>query len=138
MINSKRKGNKGEHDFSHWLEENGIKAHRNPMSGGSIWKGDIANDIDITFEIKTVKRINLQEAWKQVRRDAEMASNTPVLAIHFDGMPDGKWLMVMDNDSWLEKIREKKVEIGETTSDKSMKWAVEGLKLAVNKVLKYL
>lgn len=138
MINVKRKGNIGEHEFSHWLESNGIKARRNPMSGGSIWKGDIANDIDFTFEIKTVKRINLQEAWKQVRRDAEMASSVPVLSIHFDGMPKDKWLTVMDNDDWLEAIKSKKVEVGETTDDRSMKWAIEGLKIAINKVLKYL
>src|ERR1700687_171234 len=83
-MNSKRKGNAGEHEFSHWLEANGIKAHRNPMSGGSIWKGDINNPLDMTFEIKTVKRINLQEAWKQVKRDSSQAMNVPVLAIHFD------------------------------------------------------
>lgn len=138
MVNPKRKGNAGENEFSHWLEGNGIKARRNPMSGGSIWKGDIANDIDFTFEIKTVKRINLQEAWKQVTRDAEMASNIPVLAIHFDGMPKDKWLMVMDNDDWLEAITAKKVETGETTDEKSREWALRGLKEAVNKVLKYL
>ena len=138
MVNPKRKGNKGEHNFSHWLEENGIKAHRNPMSGGSIWKGDIANDINFTFEIKTVKRINLKEAWKQVKRDSEMASNVPVLAIHLDGMAEKKWLIVQDCDDWLNAIKEKKVEIGETTNDKGLRYALQGLKIAISKVLKYL
>jgi Holliday junction resolvase len=138
MVNAKKKGNRGENEFSKWLESNGIKAHRNPMSGGSIWKGDIANNIDYTFEVKTVKRINVQEAWSQVKRDSSMAQNTPALAIHFDGMQENKWLMVMDCDDWLQAVKEKKVEVQETTDDRSLKWAMEGLKIAVNKVLKYL
>ncbi len=138
MINVKKKGNAGEHKLSHWLQENGIKAYRNSMSGGSIWKGDIGNSIDMTIECKTVKRINLQEAWRQVRRDAELASNTPLLAIHFDGMPDDKWLMVMDNDSWLEAIKAPRIEVQDTTDDRKLKWALQGLKTALNNVLKYL
>ena len=137
-INVKKKGNKNENDFANWLQENGIKAYRNSASGATTAKGDINNSLDMTMECKHVKRINLQEAWRQVSRDAGMASNTPVLAIRFDGMPEKKWLMVMDNTDWLESLKSKKVEVGETTDDKSLRWAVEGLKIAINKVLKYL
>ncbi len=86
MINAKKKGNKGEHEFSYWLMENGIKAFRNSMSGGSIWKGDIANDLDLTIEVKTCKAINMQKCWRQVERDASIAHNSPLLAVHFDKM----------------------------------------------------
>lgn len=138
MINVKKKGNKGENNFANWLQANGIKAYRNSASGATTAKGDVNNSIDYTFEVKTVKRINMQEAWRQVKRDAEMASNTPALAIHFDGMPEDKWLMVMDCDDWLEAIKTPQVQTGETTDGKQMRWALEGLKIALQKVLKYV
>ena len=104
-MNAKKKGNHGEHEFAHFLMESGIKAFRNSMSGGSVWKGDIANDLDLTIEVKTVKKINLQEAWRQVSRDASTARNSPLLAIHFDNMPKKSWLMVMDSGDWLELLK---------------------------------
>lgn len=104
MANSKKKGNHGEHEFAHWLVENGVKAFRNSMSGGSIWKGDIANDLDLTIEVKTVKRINLLEAWQQVNRDASKARNSPLLAIRFDHMPKREWLIVIHSEDWLHSL----------------------------------
>ena len=138
MVNVKKKGNRNENDFANWLQANGIKAYRNSASGATTAKGDINNSLDMTIECKHVKKINLQEAWKQVKRDAEMASNTPLLAIRFDGMPENTWLMVMNSGDWLEAVKSPKVEVSETTDDRSMKWAMEGLKIALNKVLRYL
>ena len=106
-MNAKKKGNKGEHELAHWLVENGIKAFRNSMSGGSVWKGDIANNIDLTIECKTVKKINLMEAWRQVSRDASIAHNSPVLAIHFDGMGNKQWLCVIHSEDFLEYLKYK-------------------------------
>jgi len=105
MINAKKKGNKGEHELAHWLCDNGVKAFRNSMSGGSVWKGDIANNLDLTIEVKTVKKINLQEAWRQVSHDSSIAHNSPVLAIHFDNMPKQEWLIVMHSEDWLEGLK---------------------------------
>lgn len=105
MINSKKKGSRGEHEFAHFLIENGIKAFRNSLSGGSVWKGDIANNLDLTIEVKTVKKINLQEAWRQVTKDASVAHNSPLLAIRFNGMPPREWLCVIHSNDWLELIK---------------------------------
>lgn len=105
MLNAKKKGNAGEHALAHWLESHGIKAFRNAMSGGSVWKGDIANNLDLTIEVKTVKRINLLEAWQQVSRDASIAHNSPVLAIHYDGMQKDSWLMVLHSEDWIDLIK---------------------------------
>ena len=104
-INAKRKGNHGEHEFAHFLIANGHRAYRNSMSGGSVWKGDIGNDLDLTIEIKTVARINLMEAWRQVNRDASTAHNTPVLAIHLNNMPAKEWLVVMHSNDWVELMK---------------------------------
>lgn len=104
-MNAKKKGNHGEHLFAHFLKDNGIKAYRNSMSGGSVWKGDIGNDIDLTIEVKTVKKLNLLEAWKQVNRDASIAHNQPVLAIHFDGMGKNEWLVVTHSNDFVEMLK---------------------------------
>jgi len=106
MVNAKKKGNAGEHAFAHWLKDKGFRAFRNSMSGGSVWKGDIANDLDMTIEVKTCKSINLQKCWRQVEKDSSMSRNSPVLAIHFDGMPKGEWLIVQHSEDWIENIKE--------------------------------
>lgn len=104
-MNAKKKGNHGEHEFAHFLVDNGIKAFRNSMSGGSVWKGDIANNLDLTIEVKTVKKINLQEAWRQVNRDASIARNSPILAIHFDNMPKKEWIVCLHSNDFVELIK---------------------------------
>lgn len=104
-MNAKKKGNAGEHSFAHWMLSKGFKAFRNTMSGGSVWKGDIANSLDCTIEVKTVKKINLMEAWRQVSRDASTAHNSPVLAIRFDHMPKDEWLCVIHSEDWAELMK---------------------------------
>ena len=104
-MNAKKKGNHGENEFANFLQENGIKAWRNSSSGAGLYKGDINNSLDYTFEIKTVKKINLLKAWQQVQHDSSIAHNTPVLAIHFDGMGNRQWLITMHSNDWLEIIK---------------------------------
>jgi len=108
MINAKKKGNKNENDFANWLQENGIKAWRNSSSGAGLYKGDINNSLDLTIECKSVANLNVQDAWKQVKRDSETAHNTPVLAIHYNGFPEKTWLIVMHSEEWLEWLKKVK------------------------------
>jgi len=107
-MNAKKKGNHGENEFANWLYENGIKAWRNGSSGAGMYKGDINNSMDCTFEIKTVKKINLLKAWQQVSKDASTVHNQPVLAIHFDGMGKREWLIVTHSNDWIEPYKVKK------------------------------
>jgi len=107
MINAKKKGNAGENAFSNWLFENGIKAYRNGSSGAGMYKGDINNSLDITFEIKTVKKLNLLKAWKQVQRDSSIAHTMPVLAIHFDGMGNKQWLVTIHSNDFIDFLKYK-------------------------------
>lgn len=105
MLNAKKKGNKGEWAFVHWLRQHGFYSHRNAMSGGGVWKGDIANNMDFCFEVKTVKKLNLMEAWRQVNTDSGKSHATPVLVIHFDHMPKDSWLVVMESGDWIEHLK---------------------------------
>lgn len=139
MINSKKKGNHWENVFANWLRDNGIKAWKDGMSGGGTReKSDIGNDIDYSFQVKAVKKLNLQEAWRQATRDALKVQDTPCVAIHFDGMAEDEFLIVLNNYDWLEIIKGKKVDIGDTKSDRDRRWAFEGAKIALNKALKTL
>lgn len=104
-MNAKKKGNRGENDFANWLKDNGLRAYRNGASGATAWKGDINNGLDLTIEVKTVKKIGLMEAWRQVARDSSLARNSPLLAVHFDGMPKREWLVVLHSEDWLELFK---------------------------------
>lgn len=106
-MNAKKKGNAGENNFAHFLRNNGFGAARNSSSGGNVWKGDIHSfKLPMCFEVKTVKKLNLKEAWRQVDRDSGMSKQEPVLAVHFDGMPEGEWLMVMHSSDWIEYVKQ--------------------------------
>lgn len=105
MVNAKKKGNHGENEFANWLMENGIKGYKHGASGGNIWKGDIGNNLDLTIEVKTCKKINLQECWRQVERDSSLARNSPLLAVHFDKMPKREWLITIHSEDWIEMIK---------------------------------
>src|SRR3990167_1160259 len=105
MINSKKKGNIWENRLANWLRDNGIKAYKDGASGGgSREKADVGNDLNIHFEVKGVKKISLHSVWKKACHECTKTHNEPVLAIHFDGMPDDKFLMVLDNDHFLDLL----------------------------------
>ena len=138
MIGSKKKGNAGENAFSNWLNDNGIRAWKDSMSGGGTReKGDVGNNIDATIEVKTVKKLNLQGVWQKLAINASQHQNSPLLAIHFDGFPKDKWLMVLDNHDWLTLIK-KPEEERITTENRNLKWKLKTLKEQITSVLKEL
>ena len=97
MINSKKKGNHFENVFANWLKDNGIKAFKDTMSGGgNREKGDISNNLNLHIEVKAVAGINLQKVWKKALLECEKTHNSPLIAIHFNGMPEDKFLIVID------------------------------------------
>lgn len=139
-MNAKKKGNAGENKFANWMQSHGIKAYKNSSSGGNHWKSDIHNNLDLNIEVKTVKKINLLGAWKQSERDSTLARNSPMLAIHFDGMRDNEWLIVLHSEDWIEMLKKSRgeaeiVEVPQEDSN-SKKWAIQNLITASKKLLK--
>ncbi len=138
MMNAKKKGNSGENKFANWLRDNGIKAWRDGASGGGTReKADVGNGLNIHFEVKTVKSISLHAVWKKAEYECTKTHNAPVIAIHFDGMPENKWLMVLDNDHFLELLT-KESGVRNDYLDPKFKWALTTLKNAITSVIKYL
>lgn len=148
MINAKKKGNRGENLFAEFLRENGFKAYRDSASGASTHKSDIVNGLDYSMEIKTVKRINLQEAWRQVSRDSSMAHNSPLLGIHFDGMGEKEWIICLHSNDWIElekqvrnttlKPQNSIISNNSIENSRLLAFALNQLKIAINKVSKLL
>ena len=148
-MNVKKKGNHGENVFAEFLRDNGFKAFRDSASGGAQHKSDIVNGLDYSMEVKTVKGINLKEAWKQVSRDSSIAHNSPLLAIHFDGMPEKTWIMCLSSEDWIENEKTMRqtpqngtVSVGTAYTDPStnreLSFALTQLKASLSKVQKYL
>lgn len=144
MTNAKRKGNQGQIDFATFMQSHGFRCQSDgSRSGGGEWKGDVHNDLGMSIEIKTCKKINLHECWKQTDRDAQTSRTMPVLAVHFDGMPQGSWLMVTHSEDWIESLKANKgvqaIEYKDVSEEnRALKWALEQLKNAITKVLKLL
>lgn len=107
-MNVKKKGNAGENQFANWMQLNGVKMYRNSSSGAGMQKGDINNNLDMTIEVKTVKKLSVQEAWYQVNRDASIAKNMPVLAVHYDGMMKDTWLITVHSEDFLDMLKKYK------------------------------
>lgn len=137
-MNFKRKGNEGQAKFANFLQSHGFRAMSDgSRSGGGIFKGDVHNDQDICYEVKTVKAINLKKAWHQTNSDATKCRAMPVLAIHFDGMPEGSWLMVMESSDWIEYMKGTETK-DQNYTDPKFKWALTALKDAITRVIKFL
>lgn len=138
MINAKKKGNHWENVFANWLRDNGIKAWKDGASGGgSREKADVGNDLNLHFEVKAVKKINLLRVWEKACHECTKTHNDPVLAIHFDGMPADQFLIVIDNHHFLDLLT-KEEGIKTDYQDPKLKWKINNLKQAANDVMKLL
>jgi Holliday junction resolvase len=139
-INAKKKGNIWENNFANWLKDNGIKAFKDTMSGGgNREKGDISNDLNLHIEVKGVKKINLLKVWKKAIMECEKTHNNPLIAIHFDGMPNDRFLVVIDNYSWLELLKkpvDEKVVAEYKEENRNQKYVIENAILALKRLLK--
>jgi len=136
-INSKKKGNLWENKFANWLRDNGIKAWKDGASGGgSREKADVGNNLNLHFEVKAVKKINILRVWEKACHECTKTHNQPVIAVHFDGMPDNEWLMVIHSEHFLDLLVKEGVE--NDYVDPKLKWKVNNLKQAAHDVIKLL
>ena len=141
MINSKKKGNHFENVWANWLKDNGIKAYKDPMSGGGDReRGDVSNDLNIHMEVKAVAGINLQKVWKKALLECKKTHNNPLIAIHFNGMPEQDFLVVISNHDWLELLIQKPDEriVSEQVDDsRDKKYAIQQMLSALKKLEKH-
>lgn len=138
MVNSKKKGNHFENVWANWLIDNGIKAWKDGASGGgNREKGDVGNGLNLHMEIKAVQKINLQKVWKKALHECEKTHNNPLVAIHFNGMPEQDFLVVISNHDWLDLIKGESAPVDSTYEDPKQKWAIQNAITALKKLLKH-
>jgi len=137
-MNSKKKGNLWENRFASWLSLNGVKAWKDGASGGgNNEKADVGNNLGLHIEVKAVKAINLKKVWAKAEKECEKTHNSPLLAIHFDGMKDDEFLIVLNNYDWLDLLT-KNEGIKTDYQDPKLKYAIQNLVEAGKSVIKRL
>jgi Holliday junction resolvase len=143
-MNSKKKGNHWENAWANWLRDHGIRAWKDGGSGGgNREKSDVGNNVNANFEVKAVKALNLKKAWKQSCAAASLSHNTPYVVVHFDGMAENDYLVIMSNHDWLELASDQKTKIKldpaiHKNNNREVTWAIAELRRAAAKVDKLL
>ena len=101
MVNSRRKGKRGELEFAHYLEAHGIEARRGQQHRGGGDAPDVIHSIDgVHFEVKRVETLRLQEAIDQAAADA--GDLVPVVAHKRNR---GRWYATLPMDELIRMLR---------------------------------
>ena len=105
-MNSKKKGDAGERELLHLLEDRGIECRRNQQGllagfcGGKgnpdIWARIGGRELHV--ECKRTERLSLYAAIQQAQRDAEGTAAIPVVAHRMNRRP---WVVVLSLDDFL-------------------------------------
>ena len=111
-MNSKRKGDAGELELLHLLEERGIPCHRNQQGMFAGFRGGAGNpDVwariggrELHMECKRTERFALYPALDQARRDAAGSSAVPIVVHRMSRRP---WVAVLTLEDFVELLEEK-------------------------------
>jgi len=97
MVNSKRKGAKGELEWAHWLQDHGHEARRGQQYTGSTDSPDVVTDmVGFHCEVKRTERLQLYKALEQAKNDA--GDKIPYVAHRVSRKP---WIVIMYAEDWL-------------------------------------
>lgn len=100
MINSKKKGARGEREWAEWLRDHGHYARRGQQFSGGTDSPDVVTDMDgFHCEVKRVERLMLYDALEQAQDDAD--DKTPYVA-HKKNRKD--WVVIMNADDWIKLV----------------------------------
>lgn len=109
-MNCKRKGDAGELELLHLLEDRGIECRRNQQGilagfcGGSgnpdIWARISGRELHI--ECKRTERFGLYPSLRQAQRDAAGTDAVPIVAHRMNRQP---WVVVMALEDFVDLMR---------------------------------
>jgi len=100
MINSKRKGKRGELEWAHFCRQQGYDVRRGQQYSG-IGGADCVGLLGIHQEVKRTNRLQIYDALEQAKRDAP-PSTLPIVAHRRDRQG---WVVIMDAEDWFELYR---------------------------------
>lgn len=112
-MNSKRKGNAGELELLHLLEEHGIPCHRNQQGPLADFRGGAGNpDVwariggrALHMEVKRTERFSLYPALQQAQRDA---AGTPALPVVVHRQSRKPWTVVLTLEDFIGLMEERR------------------------------
>ena len=108
-INSKRKGKRGELEFSNLCKEHGFNTRRSQQYSGINGDADVVGLDGIHVEVKRVERLNISNAMQQAIRDSK-EGEIPIVA-HRKNRENWKVTMKLDDwfkfyKAWLKEVEE--------------------------------
>ena len=101
MINSKKKGAKGEREVANKLKEYGYNCRRGQQYNGLEGEDVVGLDY-IHIECKRVEKLNLDEALEQAKRDSQEGQLPTV----FHRKNNKKWKVTMELSDWIQLYNE--------------------------------
>jgi len=101
-MNSREKGKRGERQWRDELRANGYHARRGQQYAGNAESPDVVCDelSWIHFEVKSVERLNIEDAMGQARRDG--VGKTPLVSHR---RSHRRWLVTMDAETFFQFLR---------------------------------
>ena len=101
-MNSREKGKRGERQWRDELRANGYHARRGQQYAGNAESPDVICDelSWIHFEVKSVERLNIEDAMGQARRDG--VGKTPLVSHR---RSHRRWLVTMDAETFFKFLR---------------------------------
>ena len=101
-MNSREKGKRGERQWRDELRANGYHARRGQQYAGNAESPDVICDelSWIHFEVKSVERLNIEDAMGQARRDG--VGKTPLVSHR---RSHRRWLVTMDAETFFQFLR---------------------------------
>lgn len=103
-INSKKKGGRGEREFSEFLRQRGFEARRGVQYQGSPDSPDIVHNIEgIHIEVKRVESLSLYPSLDQAIKDC--GDDVPVVAYR---KSNHDWVTILKADDFCDLVKDKK------------------------------
>ncbi len=102
MINSKKKGSRGELELSNILKGYGYETRRGQQFCGANGDADVVGLEGIHIECKRVQALNIDKAMGQAKMDAKDGEMPSV----FHRKDRKEWLVTMRLDDWIGLYKE--------------------------------
>lgn len=103
MVNSNRKGKRGELEFSKFLQLHGYEARRGQQFRGGDDSPDVVHNVPgIHFEVKRVQALHIRPAMEQAEQDC--GGLIPVVAYKRNR---GEWVAILPLHDLLKLIAKK-------------------------------
>lgn len=100
MTNSKRKGNAGELEIAHILQDRGYDARRGQQYCGANGDADVIGIDGLHIEVKRTEKCNPYKFLEQAERDA----NDGEIPVVFHRQNRKKWIAIIGLDEFLGMV----------------------------------